>query len=161
MMANATFELKGVDELEAKLKTITYETRRKTGRSALRKAANVLRKRAIDSAKRFDDPETTEDISKNIAINWNNKTFRRTGDMHFSVGVRGGAKKGGKAKKGKGGDTWYFRFVEFGTQHMAAQPFLRPAMEQGSADASQAFVDEYKKGIDSAIRRAAKKGLTA
>lgn len=160
MMASNVTQLQGVDELMTAIKAVTEETQRKTGRAALRKAANVLRLKAIASARRFDDPETTEDVSKNIAINWNNKTFKRTGNLHFSVGVQGGAKKGGKAKKGKGGDTWYFRFVEFGTQHSAAQPFLRPAMESGQAQASQAFVDEYKKGIDRAIKRAAKKGLT-
>lgn len=161
--------LQGVDELIAMFETITDETMRKTGRAALRKAANVIRDKARENAERVDDPSTPEDIAKNITLRWNGKLYRRNKDMSFQIGVRGGARayrsSGGvlhkKDNKNPGGDTRYWRFLEFGTQHSPAQPFLRPALPAVAAKASQTFVDEYKKGIDRAISRAKKKGTNS
>lgn len=162
-------ELKGVDELLAKLQSVTYETQRKTGRAALRKASAIVRDAAIANAARLDDSQTRENISKNIRLQWNNRLFKRTGNLGFRVGVLGGAKRvakavgeiQGKGKSNPGGDTWYWRMLEHGTQYMSARPFLRPALEQNTQQAADAFTQTYKKGIDSAIKRAKKRGERA
>ena len=159
-------ELKGVDELLAKLQSVTYETQRKTGRAALRKASAIVRDAAIANAARLDDSKTRENIAKNIRLQWNNRLFRRTGNLGFRVGVLGGAKRVAKAageiqgrgRNNPGGDTFYFRFLEYGTQYMSARPFLRPALEQNTQQAADAFIQTYKKGIDNAIKRAKKRG---
>src|SRR5690554_8071506 len=124
------FSLTGLDGLLGKLESVKYETKRKGGRAALRKAAQVVRAAAEANAKRIDDPKTAAEISKNIALRWNGRLFKRTGDLGFRVGVLGGAripksKPKGSDPGGPGGDTRYWAFVEFGTEDTRAQPFMR------------------------------------
>ncbi|HEL8386180.1 TPA: hypothetical protein U0D20_004949, partial [Escherichia coli] len=52
-----------------------------------------------------------------------------------------------------GGDTWYWRFLEFGTEHVAARPFMRPAMNGADAEVVSTFARELEKAVDRAIRR--------
>lgn len=168
-MANSTsFSLEGVEELMGKLKALENEPRRKTTRFALRKAANIVRDAAKRGAERLDDPQTAENIAENVAVRWDGRHFRRTGDLKFSVGVRGGAKGvaaavgelRGKGKNNPGGDTYYWRFLEFGTSKMRAQPFMRPALESNTDTATAEFMQQFEKAITRAIRRANKaKGL--
>lgn len=169
------FKLEGLEELHGKLAEIAVDMKMKGGRAALRKAANVIRNAARANAMKFDDPLTAETIAKNIDVRWNARRFKRTGELPFRVGVLGGAKnyattkanvrKGragesyatGGDKSNPGGDTWYWRFKEFGTQRTRAQPFLRPALENNIDAATDAFVTEYGKAIDRALKRAKKK----
>ena len=80
--------------------------------------------------------------------------MRREGNAAgIRVGVLGGAKNyaaygeivtGRSAKGNPGGDTFYWRFLEFGTSKMRARPFMRPAMltkQQAAFDAVAAAVD--------------------
>lgn len=154
------FQIEGMESLLGKLEEVSYDVKRKGGRYALRKAAQLVRDAAKENAKRLDDPVTAADISANIAERWNGRLFKRTGDLGFRVGVMGGAggSKSGEEQSGlPGGDTRHFRYVEFGTEDTAAQPFLRPALESNIDAATSNFVTEYEKAIDRAIRRAKKK----
>ncbi|TYD55101.1 hypothetical protein DJ499_25225, partial [Klebsiella pneumoniae] len=56
----------------------------------------------------------------------------------------------------RGEDHW--RFLEFGTEHAAARPIIRPALNGVDADVINVFALELEKSIDRAVRRAAKKG---
>ncbi|HGO5393640.1 TPA: HK97-gp10 family putative phage morphogenesis protein [Klebsiella michiganensis] len=172
-------KLAGLDGLLAKMGAVKEVTRNKAGRAALRKASIVLRDRARKNAEGIDDPATAEAIHKNITVSWSSKTFRRTGNLAFRVGVMGGARqyantkenvrKGRAGKKYKtlgdkanpGGDTWYWRFLEFGTEHASAKPFLRPIMTEADSDVINVFATEFEKAIDRAVARAAKKGEVA
>lgn len=175
MMADTVeFKLEGLDSLIGKLEAVSYDLKRKGGRAALRKAAAAISAKVIESAKRVDDSGTAEDISKNISIRWNGRLFKASGNLGFRVGVLGGARQYGNTKEnvrsgkaGKtyktlgsktnpGGDTWYWRFVEFGTSKVAARPFMRPALAESISQATSIFITEYEKAIDRALKRAAK-----
>lgn len=163
MADDIQFSLTGLDSLLGKIDSIKQETKRKTGRAALRKAANVVRDAAKANAKRINDPRSAPDIAENIAVRFSKKRFKRTGDLMFRVGVMGGA---GGGKKGSrdglpGKDTRHWRFKEFGTEKMPADPFMRPALENNINLATDTFIREYEKGIDRAIKRALKKGTVA
>jgi HK97 gp10 family phage protein len=158
-----SFKIEGLDALLGKLENLKYETKKKGGRSALRKAAQLVRNAAKQNAQRIDDPDTAEAIYKNIAERWNSRLNKRTGDLGFRVGVLGGARipksrPKGTEPGGPGGDTWYWAFVEFGHERAAAQPFMRPALAENVDTATDVFVREYEKVIDRAIKRARKKG---
>ncbi|WP_110641012.1 HK97-gp10 family putative phage morphogenesis protein [Salinicola sp. CPA57] len=175
MADSITFRIEGVEALNAKLKGVSDDVRLKGGRFALRKAANLVRDQAKANAARVDDPTTNESIAKNIAVRWDGKHFKRTGDLKFRVGVLGGAMAYGdtrlnrrKSRVGKeygtdgssgnpGGDTWYWRFLEFGTSRQRAQPFMRTALASSIDAATAEFVNQYGKAVDRAIKRAAKK----
>ncbi|HGM7113307.1 TPA: HK97-gp10 family putative phage morphogenesis protein [Serratia marcescens] len=158
MADGVEYTLTGVDELMGKLESISDDMKRKGGRAALRKAANVIANRAKANAQRLDDPETGRNIADNIAVRWNGREFKRNGNLAFRIGVLHGAVLRKHPDKAKNAPTPHWRLLEFGTENMRAQPFMRPAAENSAAEASNTLVTEYGKAIDRAIARAAKKG---
>lgn len=157
MMAETVeFSILGLDSLMAKLESVTYDMKRKGGRSALRRAASVIAENAKARAMLLDDAETGRSIADNIVLRWNGRLFKRTGDLGFRIGVKHGAvlKDGGELSANS--PTPHWRLLEFGTQYMAADPFMRPALEESISDATNVFVSEYEKTIDRAIKRAAR-----
>jgi len=68
MAENFSVELKGIDELKAKLQGLGLDLQKKGGRFALRKAANIVRDAAISNALSVNDPKTKEEIAKNIVV---------------------------------------------------------------------------------------------
>lgn len=150
------FNLLGVDALVGKLAEVSSDVRRKGGRAALRKAAQVVANHAKENAARLDDPETGRSIASNIALRWNGRLFKQSGNLGFRVGVLHGAVLKNRADKGDNAPTPHWRLLEFGTHKMAAQPFLRRALADNYGEATQVFLNEYSKAIGRAIRRAAK-----
>ena len=182
-MFDVEHKIEGVEALSAKLKSVGHEIQYKGGRFALRKSANLVAADARMNALRLDDPETANKIAKNVAVRWGSRRFKRTGDLMFRVGILGGAKPStsraaeysrrrrrkagvrsladlgelvGKGKGNPGGDTWYWRLLEFGTRKMPAQRFMRPALKENSVSAIREFVKHASKAIDRAVNRAAK-----
>ncbi|QEY15467.1 HK97 gp10 family phage protein [Cellvibrio sp. KY-GH-1] len=173
-MDSFDFKLQGVDSLQKKLKAVSDEIRYKGGRAGLRKAANFVRDVAKQNAERFNDPNTAESIPLNMAVRWSSRRFKTTGDLMFRVGVMGGAMnyadsrenrrlgrsgkvyKTGGSKKNPGGDTYYWRYKEFGTQHIPAAPFMRPALADNIDRVTSIVAVETDKAIDRALKRAGK-----
>ena len=114
--------------------------------------------------------KTSKDISKNIVSQFAGKTARRNGNIMYRIGVLGGAqspdtakkkrrRKGraslaelgeisGKGKNNPGGDTFYWRFVEFGTERAPSHPFLLPALEDNADDAITRFQRSLNRWLD-------------
>lgn len=147
--------IEGMDALLKKLEQLDNLSQRKALRKGVSQAAALVRKKARDNAKQLDDTATPEQIFKNIkSKNWKSKPSHKY--VGASVGVLGGAKgfaaKSGELKgKGKGnagGDTWYWRFLEFGKQGKAARPFLAPALESEENSATMAIQAGAMKAID-------------
>lgn len=167
MVDSVQFKIDGLDPFLAKLENLKYETKKKGGRAALRKAAQYIRKIAQHNAQKIDDPATANSISRNIVERWNSRLNKRTGDLGFRIGVLGGArdysaygeiKTGKPASANPGGDTFYWRFIEFGTENFGAKPFMRTALSENIDTATEVFIQEYEKTIDRAIKTAKKKG---
>lgn len=156
---NITFNIKGLDSVLAKMKNVSDDVKYKGGRFALRKAAQVVRNSARAKALLLDDPRTAQDISKNIVERWSSKTFRRTGNLMFRVGVMGGAggnKSSAALDSLPGKDTRHWRHLEFGTEKTRAQPFMRRSLEENIGKATNEFVIQYGKALDRAIKKAGK-----
>lgn len=159
MAGDVQFSILGVDDLVQKLKNVSNDMRYKTGRSALRKAAQRLADIAKQNAQGLDDPGTGRSIADNIGLRWNGRLYKRTGDLGFRVGVMKGAvlaKKGEKVDTNAGAKTPHWRLLEFGTKVSPARPFLRPALADHIQEITNVFTDFYKKRLDSAIKRAAR-----
>lgn len=156
MAESIEFSLVGIDSLVGKLEAISYDMKRKGGRSALRKAAQLVADKMKEGAKRIDDPETGRSIADNVALRWNGKLFKASGDLGFRVGILHGAvlKNGGDTSANS--PTPHWRLIEFGTAKMRAQPFARKALADNISETTNTFITEYEKAIDRAIRRAAK-----
>ena len=163
-MANE-FQIQGLDAVLAKMRALGPGLSAKGARTAMRKAANVVRDAAKANAAKLDDPSTPNRIADNVAVQFASKTLKRTGDIMFRVGVRGGARQysntsenRGKSRVGKsyatGGSTFYWRFLEFGTSKMAARPFMRPALSENVGKAAEVAVVELNKAIDRLAKKA-------
>ena len=154
------FSMLGIDELIGKLDSVKQDVRLKGGRFALRKAANLVRDKAKANALQLNDPKTGRSISDNIAVKFSSRTFKATGDVKFRVGVNHGAvlpTKTSEADSGQGGPTPHWRLLELGTENIAANPFMRDALEKNINAATDEFIKHYGKALDRAIKRAQKK----
>lgn len=158
MADGVDFSLIGLDSLIGKLESVKKGVRRKSGRSALRKAANVVVKKARANAKRVDDATTGRSIAKNVAARWNGRLFKRTGDLGFRIGVLHGAVLAKHPDKNVNAPTPHWRLLEFGTEKMRAQPIMRPALEENIDEVTSTFIDEFEKNLDKAIASASSEG---
>lgn len=133
-----TYKLTGADDLVKKFRTLPQELQRAIVVPAGKAAMDIVLKDAIARASAIDDPTTIPDISKNIDLMEDKKYFEETGSTKISVGVR-------KRKKGvKGGNTFYWHWVELGTSRSRAQPFMRNALNQNQQAVFQEFLSVAK-----------------
>ncbi|MGP9696221.1 HK97-gp10 family putative phage morphogenesis protein [Halomonas sp. AOP27-A1-34] len=160
----AALNVDGLEPLLARMDNISFDLRKKGGRFAMRKAANLIRDKARDNAAGVDDPATPAEIFKNVVVRFSPKDFKRNGDLVFRVGVLGGAsgyaaasgEVKGKGKNNPGGDTFYWRFLEFGTINAPAQPFMRRALSENIQAATDEFITQYNRSLDRALRKQAR-----
>lgn len=160
MADGVEFSITGLDSLLGKLEAVTYDLKRKGGRSALRRAAQLVADRAKEGAQALDDSATGRSIANNIALRWNGRLFKQTGNLGFRIGVMKGAvlaKPGEKPDLSADGATPHWRLLEFGTTKMQGTPFMRKALADNISAATSMFVTEYEKAIDRAIKRVANK----
>ncbi|WP_406611898.1 HK97-gp10 family putative phage morphogenesis protein [Alcaligenes aquatilis] len=147
------FELKGLDELRKSLKRLPAKMQKKGLKSALGKAARVIRNAAKQNALRVDDPDTGRRIADNIVQRVRGRHTRRTGDLMVSVGVateRGRIPKG-NPDDGAKGNTPHWHLIELGTEKMQAQPFLRPAVEGDAESSFDVFAEEVDRQVQKVL----------
>lgn len=127
--------LSGAQELEITFRNFRDEVKGKVAKTALRAALKkTVFQQALENLRQLNNPATSTDISKNLMLRFNSKSARRIGSMSFSIGVRGGAKSREENEANPGGDTYYWRFVEFGTKHAKRyEPITRAAESQSGA----------------------------
>lgn len=159
MADGVDFSIIGVEALLGKLSSVSDDLRRRGGRAALRRAGNVIVEKAKENARRIDDPHTGRSIADNVAMRWNGRLFKTTGNLGFRIGVLHGAVLKKHPDLGENAPTPHWRLIEFGTENVRAQPFMRPAAEGSVGKVVNVFATEYEKAIDRAIKRAAKKGV--
>ncbi len=157
MAETLEFSLLGLDPLLAKLEAVSEDVKYRGGRSSLRRAAQIIASKAKEGAQRVDDGQTGRSIADNIALRWNGRLFKRSGDLGFRVGVLHGAVLDDGGDLSKNAPTPHWRLLEFGTEKMRAQPFMRSALADNISEVTNTFLTEYEKAIDRAIRRAQRK----
>lgn len=162
MTNGVKFNIEGLEELQRKLTKLKDLKRiRNAARRATRRGANVVAQAAKRTARSIDDPKTRESISKNIVVRGGGmKRENRVGGAMMRVGVLGGARDmskygevKGAGRGNPGGDTFYWRFLEFGTSQMAAKPFMREAMAQSADQAVAAIATAANVELDKEIAK--------
>lgn len=149
-----TTTITGTDAILRKLRALPERVGRNAMRRSLRKGANVIRDIARTNARALDDGQTREAIWKNISTQGGGRRMeRRVGGPAMRVGVLGGAKQGAGDPSAPGGDTWYFRLLEFGTSEMAARPFLRPAIASGAEKSISVTIEAMSSELDKELRK--------
>lgn len=146
-------QIHGIDELNRKLKLLTSsKTAKRIARKAARQAMNIVRDAARVNAKTIDDPETVEKIWKNIAVS-GGKT-RNQNEIVMRVGVRGGASFSNKnPPKVSGGDTRHWRWIEYGSAHNVAVPFMRPALNNNIQEVTNKFSSVFEAELDKELAK--------
>ena len=123
-MVSATFDTKKLIET---LQKFPKNIQKNVMVGAVRAGANVIR----DEVRR-KVPIKTGALKKSI-VSIQRKA--QNGLITFSV----------TPSRGGNNDGWYAHFVEFGTSHSSAKPFMRPAFEQSnneSLEASKKYIAE-------------------
>jgi HK97 gp10 family phage protein len=132
--------LTGFKEFAAALKEMPKRVARKHLRGSVAKGATLIRTEARNLA-----PVDTGEMRKDIQV----KRERSPDNVaSYSVFVRSGKKSrlAGRARN-VDKDSFYWRFLEFGTVKVAAQPFMRPAFEGKKEQAVDAIGEELDKRI--------------
>ena len=150
-------QLIGAQELQATMREFTAEMQNKVTRSSLRKAAKVLSAQIETNLAALDDPTTTERIFANVNIRWGSKRFRSQGFPNFRIGILGGAVSREVNERNPGGDTFYWRFLEFGTEKVGGKYPITNAVEATEAQALALFREDLRKSTQAAAKRIAKK----
>lgn len=146
--------LTGFDALSKRIEEVTFDVKYKGGRYALRKAAHVIAEDASARARKFDSPKTSRSVAGNVAVRWNQRRFKKTGDLAFRVGVLGGAViEKRNPDTGGGGATPHWRLLEFGTVKMESRPHMRPSFHAKGQAAIEEFRVRYEQALDRAIKR--------
>lgn len=159
------------------LAKLSEKEQRKVANSAGRKAMAPVRLDAELNAAEFDRGWTPESVKKNIAIQRSPRQGRQQGGVVYRVGVLGGARqyshtkenvrkgrvssdgrqrsfyKTGGSASNPGGDTWYWRFLEFGTKHSRAQPFLQRALTKNLTRVTDIVTIEFNAGLDKLFKK--------
>lgn len=118
--------------LREKLATLEAKVAKKAVSKAVRRAMAPVRKQVKDTA-----PKDTGALKANVTLR---TSARRNGKVYARVGIKGGAKANPDTP-------YYFRMIEFGTEHMPASPFMRPALEGNAASILDEVADELQKAI--------------
>ncbi|QXE85968.1 HK97 gp10 family phage protein [Geomonas nitrogeniifigens] len=140
-----TIEIKGLAELEKRLQALPDKLAKNVLTRALRAGAAVFR----DEAKRIA-PKDTGEMARDIML----KKPRKGNGLEYQVYVRSGKKSrmAGK-KRNVDRDSFYWRFVEFGTAKMAAKPFMRPAFEAKRQEAIEKVRESLAANIDKELSK--------
>lgn len=167
MVAEVKFELIGLDEVVKKLGLLPDRFAYRGMRRATRKGAVVVRDAARRKALAIDDPKTANMISRNIEIRQGRKRSEiKVGGPIVRIGVAGGARNmrkygefKGKGKGNPGGDTWYWRLIEFGFYNeksgrdVPANPFMRSSFSESSGKVVDTIVTAANGELDKEIAK--------
>lgn len=155
--------VKGLEEVSRRMREVPRQLQRKYLKVAVMVAAKVVRDEARRGFRAEWDVRTGR-LVKNIVMKYIGEKSRGT-RMTYYVLVKKvnerlardrktGMRKTRKASK-SAGNPYYWRHLEFGTAHIRAKPFMRPAFEKKNQEA----IDVMAAALKEAIRDMAQKGF--
>ena len=130
MRAEATVQ----NNIPVKFLDLSNAARTAVIRKAHRQGGNVVLRRARTMA-----PVDTGNLKRSLQNRVRVRSRKATGSAHII------------ARQPRGAHAY---LVELGTVHMAAQPFLRPALDQSRSPVEQEFEKALREEIDKRIERA-------
>lgn len=155
--------IQGLDAVTRKLKILSNgRLARNAANRAIRQSMKVVLNAAISNARALNDPSTPKSIYKNIV--YRQARLKSKSLAMGRIGVLTGWKtytqskanirKGLAGKKYQvGGDVFYWRFLELGTEHMAAKPFMRPALQNNISTVTNDFAGIFSAEIDKELAK--------
>lgn len=135
--------VEGLAALERALQALPPEVALRTGRAAVRAGAAVLRDGAARRAPRQSPPDPAAGPGHPLA-------------EHIAVGRVIAEGQALTVTVGPAKPAFHGLFLEFGTRHMAARPFLRPTIDEDGAAAIEALAQALDDGLQKAAARLVK-----
>ena len=136
--------IEGAKELEKQLKNLTKATARNQTRKALKTAAEPLAKAAQANAPR-DDGDLQSSITVGTKLNKAQAKLHRKAKEKDAVEVFVGSNER------------HAHLVEFGTEKMSPQPFMRPAWDSQQDQVLKDIGKELWANVNKSLARGAKK----
>ncbi len=158
--------VQGLPELQAQLRELGATMAARVLATAARKAFMPVIEAARARAPTANESTGATGITKeSIKI----RVIRpKSGDTVVQVGLRiaRSAEAAGLVRASRGvvkrrDASWRWHFVEFGTVHQAARPFIRPAMDENAQQVIDELKKELVKGINKVLRKSAKSASRA
>lgn len=152
-MADSVQGLTGFKELAAALRELGPRVAKNTLRRAVSAGATIIKTDARTRA-----PVDTGEMRKDILVKRERDGRGDNLAVTYSVFVRSGKKSrlAGRARNVQR-DSFYWRFVEFGTSKMAARPFMRSAFAAQKEEAVKVIGEKLDEGIQKAAKELAGK----
>jgi HK97 gp10 family phage protein len=148
-MIQTTVEFKGLDQIEAAFKVMPVEFQRRVLRLALRETVRFFQEGMMRRAPRAAEhrmPRRGKDYPRPL---WQTIGYRvrvhRDGDPIAEIGPL----------------AFWGRFQETGTKFHAAQPFMRPTLEQDGQIGVSVFANAARRGLETIVRRLRRNARTA
>jgi HK97 gp10 family phage protein len=146
-------KMEGLAELKKRLAALQGADTAIPIKAALRGTGALLKKKLVAAAPVDQDTQDAIHINENVQ-NGRSRRNSKPGVEVVTVGIKYGKKKlkDGRVVKSEG-DAFYWKFLEFGTQHQAAEPFIRPTFEANKEELAK----EFEKKMAASIKRLEKK----
>lgn len=150
MATSVTVRVEGLRELGERMRRLSSEVALKVSARATNKAAQLIKKQAKTNIQ--TSPSVDQgDLLRSVIVKKIPKSQTNLTSEHI-VTVRG---RGKKVKEGAKAQATapHAHLVEFGTVHMPAEPFLRPAFQQEKGFAFGVIKSTLEEGIEKAAKR--------
>ncbi|HHA2449618.1 TPA: HK97-gp10 family putative phage morphogenesis protein [Stenotrophomonas maltophilia] len=158
-------KIDGLDGLLGSMREAPKAIQGRAVQAGMRKGGNVIR----DDARRRA-PKASRFMASQIVTRRANARSRQRagvgqGGEYFTIGVKTGRRRkyaNTKRNRRRGrvgkvyeeaGWAYYWRFKEFGTKKMRAEPFLTPAGEAKGPEAAQVIINETWAALDKQLKK--------
>lgn len=154
-MANLSVKVTGLKELKQRLSTLERKAKNRIAVKAMRRGGVIIRDQARANAPLLKEKvphRKRGTLRKSIVTSTKPQKDGSVRTIIFVRTLKNNKILEFKSKTGKSGaynpnDPFYWRFVEFGTSKMPAQPFLQPAFSTKKEQASREIITTLRDDI--------------
>lgn len=154
-MANLSVKVTGLKELGQRLNALERKAKNRIAVKAMRRGGVIIRDQARANAPLLKEKvphRKRGTLKKNIIASTKPQKDGSVRTIIFVRSLKNSKIIEFKGKTGKSGaynpnDPFYWRFVEFGTSKMPAQPFLQPAFSTKKEQASREIITTLRDDI--------------
>lgn len=136
--------IEGADKIQKQLQHIAGTALTKKVKAAMKECAEIVRDEAKQLAPVGETGRLRDSIIAEVAPG--NRVISGYVEADYPKNPR--KRKTKTRKQAAGSDEYYAFAVEYGTRHMAAQPFLRPAMQNKAREVGEKLYNSVQEALN-------------